>query len=335
MNEIRKLALVGVLAALAGPAAAVTLDQYSSIYVFGDSLSDPGNLPAGAAPSSPPYYSDGSGFLPGGAGVQFSDAPVWAERVGVTGNFAFGGAQAAPEAGGPPDLAEQIALFDGYSVTVGGAAGGASDLAVIWLGANDLFGAIEAAVPLALGGDLAGAIGVVTGAAASAAAAIGDGIEALAGRGFESFAVFNLPALEETPLFNLFQPGGALLAEAGTDAFNGALLAEIASLAAYDVTFIDIAAVFEDLLANPGAFGIENTTFPCVLPPSDGLAGSVCENPSAYAFFDAVHPTGTVHAAVADVFHQAVAPIPLPAGLPLLALGLGGLAIMRRRRVAV
>ena len=335
MTDIRRMALAGIVATLAGPAAAVTLDQYSSIFVFGDSLSDPGNLPPSAAPPSPPYYSDGSGFLPGGSGVQFSDGPVWAERVGVTGNFAFGGAQATPEDGGPPDLAEQIGLFDAFRAVAGDVTGGANDLGVIWLGANDLFAAIGAAAGTVLGGgSLESALTGVQSVAVSAAATIGDGIEALSARGFESFAVFNLPALEATPLFTTVQPLAAPFAAFGTDVFNAALAAEVAALEDQDVTLIDIAAVFEELLADPGAFGISNVTDACFVPPSAGSPGSLCDDPSSYAFFDFVHPTSTVHAQVAEVFHGALAPVPVPAGLPLLALGLGGLALAGRRRVA-
>ena len=332
MTDIRSIVLAGAVAALAAPAAAVPLDQYSSIYVFGDSLSDPGNLPSGAAPPSPPYADGGTPFVPGGAGVRFSDGDVWAEQVGVTGNFAFGGAQATPEDGGPPDLAEQIGLFDGYSALVGGAADGANDLAAIWLGANDLFAAIDAARgSVLLGGTVDAALAGVEAVANAAAAAVGDGIEALAARGFESFAVFNLPALEQTPLYNLFRPGDAEFAERGTDVFNAALQAEVDALTALDVTLIDVTGIFEDLVENPEAYGFVTSVLPCVIPATEGTPGSICEDSEDYVFFDAVHPTSGVHALVAEAFRDSVAPIPLPAGLPLLALGLGGLAFAGRR----
>ena len=337
MTEIRHLALAAALAALAVPAVAAPLDGYSSFYVFGDSLSDPGNLPAGYAPPSPPYYSDGDanpsgvGLMPAGASVQFSDGPVWAELVGATGNFAFGGARATGGGALPPDFASQISLFEGY---VGGATG-TSDLAAVWFGANDLFAAIRDAAGAA---SLAEATAIIGGAAFNAAQAIGDGIERLAADGFETFAVFNLPALELTPAF-LDDPDTieddlrSFAAQAATDAFNQFLALEIASLGALDVVSIDVDALFSDVRQNSEAFGITNVDDPCVVF-GDGVF-SVCADPASYLFFDAVHPSSTAHAAIAEAFTDAlgrpVAPVPLPAGLPLLLAGVGGLALVRRR----
>ena len=87
-----------VVAALGACATTASAQSYTRLVVFGDSLSDNGNLYAvtgGTQPLSPPYYQG-----------RFSNGPVFTELLGfnagrytagapVTGsvNYAFGGAR--------------------------------------------------------------------------------------------------------------------------------------------------------------------------------------------------------------------------------------------------
>lgn len=314
------------LAALAASAplhAAPLSDVYTGLAVLGDSLSDTGNLlEAVGLPESPPYFEG-----------RFSDGPVYADLLaegfapGAAVNLAFGGARAVPNAATGddedliPDLPEQLGLLS----AVPQAAFGDASLALVLFGGNDGFAAVgepdqEARM---LG----------------AAAAVVDGARALADRGFSEVAVLSLPDLAPTPLYTFAQPDLQDEAAEATATYNAALGAGVAGLAAEGapVTLIDTVAIFDAILADAGAFGITDLSGAPCLPlgfdPDEFDAVPDCEG----TFFDAVHPTALVHAAVAGFVEDALttpgpAVIPLPAGLPLLAAGLGALGLARRRR---
>ena len=113
--RLRSLTLAAAMA-MPIPALAIPLEDAGSFYVFGDSLSDDGNLFDLTGNPPPPYFEG-----------RFSNGPVWADTAagavaGPTANFAFGGARAeGPGPQGLPDLDAQIDLFAGAT---GGGAGG-------------------------------------------------------------------------------------------------------------------------------------------------------------------------------------------------------------------
>ena len=311
-----------VLAALPVAAASLT-DRYSSFLVFGDSLSDPGNLYAatgGAVPPSPPY-ADG----------RFSNGPVWAESLTaqflaageVGANFAFGGARAQTDADAVPDFAAQIDLLDASGLTP---ALGARPLAAVWFGANDLFDGI------------AGGVVAATVSAVAAVVSVAQGIARLqSDYGVEDFVVFNLPDLGRTPLFNLFQPAGQPLASAATGLFNLTLDGAAGAIPGATITEIDISALFDSLFADPSAFGVSDVTLPCVFPTqaaADAFGQPlVCDAATAEqrAFFDQVHPNDLLHRAIAAEVRGALAAVPVPATLPLLLTALAFAASAGRR----
>lgn len=155
IRTLRVLGMVLVLA-IAGSTGALARDlsahPITNLYVFGDSLSDSGNLFAatGVEPPSPPYFKGRS-----------SDGPVWVENLaallGMTIDFdikvtddplanvqAFGGALSGfgSEFGDPIGLLSQAENF-----TAAGGSFARNDLIIIWVGANDyLF--IDNAKPL-------------------------------------------------------------------------------------------------------------------------------------------------------------------------------------------
>lgn len=314
-----RAAVTAAALVLGAPAIAGT---YTSFWTFGDSLSDPGNIFAatgGQIPVSPPYAG------------RFTNGPVWAERIAddftakglETGNFAYGLARAITNddvaAGLPfqiPDLTQQIAMFDAAS------AGKLGDrpVAAIWIGANDLFAAIGT-----------GSAQTVIDTATNAAQAVLGAIGQLAARGVDDVVVLNLPPLELTPAFNLFQTAAKPLAQLGAQTFNAVLEA---GATGPNVAVIDIDAALRDLIANPAAYGITDPIAPCFVTVNPGTpAGPVCtpDQLATKAFIDPLHPTATVHAAVADLAREEIAPVPLPPALAMSGLALLSLLALRRR----
>lgn len=300
--------------------------QYTSAWFFGDSLTDDGNLYAatnGAVPENPPYYEG-----------RRSNGPVWSEYIAQdftdaglpTENFAYVFGTAVTNGDAIPDLAKQI---DNFAVAAPGKLG-ALPVAMLWFGANDIFGAIATAAAAVAAGNLtpeqAGL--AVAGAAVAAANAVVGGLQTLQGLGVDNFMVFNLPALDQTPAFALLQTQAQPLAFAGTTFFNNTLAAGLAGLApGINVTTIDAYGLFNMLIADPTQFDLTNATLPCYVP---GVGvNQLCE-PDEWAFFDPVHPNNVVHAELANIVRDYAAPVPLP--LPGLLLA-GGLVLMGRLRL--
>lgn len=319
--KFRSLILAGAVA-LAGalPASALSLsERFSSFTVFGDSLSDVGNvynLTGGTNPSAP--YVNG----------RFSNGPVWVEpflaEMVAAGkpwvNAAFGGARAG-EGGPVPNLDAQLGLAEPYLPFAGN-----NPAAAVWMGGNDLLAAIGSPDVEAL--------------ARLAANKVADATATIGQAGISTVFLFNLPDLGAAPRYALLQPALALQASLATDAFNDALRARIAGLRASGmrIVTVDAHAAFDALIADPAIFGVSDTTLPCVFPSQSVAAlfgqAQVCtaEQSLSRAFFDPVHPNALVHAGIGAVFEAQVQAVPLPGAGWLLLAGVGGLAAARRRR---
>ncbi|HET9069907.1 MAG TPA: SGNH/GDSL hydrolase family protein [Amaricoccus sp.] len=323
---MRKVALAAVLAAL-GCGAAEAATRYSSVLFFGDSLTDNGNLytltsaTLGQGIPPAPYYQG-----------RTSNGPVWADHVAAdfaakglySANYAYAYGQAVTNVdtqfGGlqVPDLPAQVDAFK-----ASGSAGllGERPVATLWFGANDLFTAMP------------GGLGPVAAAAADAARAVAGGIEALGDSGIRDFLVFNMPPLQDTPRFaTLGTPEEAALAAFGVGVFNATLDGLLESAGPETrVTKFDVNAVMDELMADPARFGVTDVSTPCFIPTTGQLLCTP-EQAALHAFWDPVHPSGTIHAAIADEVRADIAPIPLPAPVLLLLAGMAGLAVAGRRR---
>ena len=328
-RPIAQATLAAILSAgLALPAAASIAD-YSSFFVFGDSLSDDGNLyraqvAAGdpdPTPASPPYFNG-----------RFSNGPVWDEAIAAafgamgraTANFAYGGAQAVANGDAVPDLPLQIGIF---AAKVPQALLGGRPLASVWLGANDLFALVNAGTPA----------DEIAAPARLAADAVLAGARGLAALGVRDFLIANLPDLGAVPAYALLAPASQASASAATAAFNDQLAADIAVLRGEGngATLLDVAGLFTSLLADPAAFGVANATVPCVIPGVSVCAPDVA---ATLAFFDPVHPTAPIHEALTRAAEAAlgapVAPVPLPAPAAMLLAAFALLPVLRRRQPA-
>jgi len=245
---------------------------FSKMLVFGDSLSDVGNvhlLTGGLYPESPPYYQG-----------RFSNGPVWseitAERLGVgalsaslSGGTccAYGGAETGYglSSNFTPNLGSQIAAhLSGQQVRE-------DQLIVVWGGANDFLagGQTDPAVPVAN---------------------LVEHVTTLAAAGGEVFLVPNLPPLGKTPAHR-GQPSEAVMDQLSTQ-FNTLLEAEMDALAAglgITVLQMDVQAMLEEVLARPAAFGFANVTDRALVDDTPA------PNAEEYLFWDEVHPTGGGH----------------------------------------
>ena len=254
--------------------------------MFGDSLSDNGNLylaSGGAAPPAP--YVDG----------RFSSGPVFTELLGFDAahfngstsgsiNMAFGGSRTDATATVPPGMLTQYAMYAGA-----GGAFGANDLVSILGGANNIFQALPAAGASA--NPVAAMTPVSTGAAADVNALVGT----VAGDGAGTILVTNLPKLSLTPQFR--GTVGAPLADYAASTFNTALMTGLNATAAANpdanIIVMDLFKVGGIIASNPAQFGIGNVTEACF----NGV--TVCADPDSYFYFDGVHPTATGHRLIA------------------------------------
>lgn len=320
---------VAVLAFSATASAPAIAGPYSSLYVFGDSLSDTGNVFAatgGAVPTSP-YFAG-----------RFSDGPVWIDHLaaglgvpaGATpslmggNNYAFGGARTGSGAVPVPGL---LAQFGGLWAPAHPGGADPDALYVVAGGGNDMRDARSAFT-----GDTAADQAGRQTAAATAASNLLSVVMGLASAGARHILVANLPDLGATPEAVFL---GLTAASSDASARYNALVAGIEAVAEGLVAGLDVlsfdlagvaAAIRDDALNHGGAtFGITNVIAPCGAFP--GSLGASC---AVSAFSDALHPTAAAHAIIGAAALRA-AGVPEPATLWLAALAIGGLLLQRRR----
>jgi phospholipase/lecithinase/hemolysin len=314
-NTVRRLGalLVAVIISTAGHASGV-----DHVVIFGDSLSDNGNLLAqtgGVFPTNPAYFS----------GRQ-TNGLVWGEvlafDIGASlSNFAIAGAQTGttnvwdngPFPGGPTygGLQDQIADYTGGATDPGA-------LHIVWAGANNF---------LSIPSD-------PTAAVTQAVTDIVNSVGALkvAGIPESKILLINLPDLGLTP--RLIDAGLSAQGSFLTDQFNMGLLGGLGQAGFTDVTVIDSAQILRDVVADPGAFGFTNWTDACI-DPVDPLGPGSCltdwmKDPDEYLFWDDIHPTRAGHAIFADVI-RTTAWVPIPASVWLFGSALIVLGWVRKR----
>lgn len=266
--------LAGVLAT-AGPTAAA---QPTDLVVFGDSLSDVGNVGS-------TFF--GSLFIPPeNFGDRFTNDFVWAEVLAMelglpVDTFSRGGGANddnyahgdATTGGGTLNLTVTRNLGRQLSDYLGESSPAAGDLFILWAGGNDYIdGQTDTAV----------APGNITGY-----------MDTLISGGATRFLIPNLPPLGQIPRFKGTVDEATMDTLAlGHNAALGSALSAMDDDPTLSIYRIDVAGFFDNVLADPGAFGFTNTTDEAI---SSGPGGGVVADPDAYLFWDDVHPTGAAH----------------------------------------
>lgn len=271
------------------------------LYVFGDSLSDTGNLYAASGGAVPPptRYFEG----------RFSNGPVWVETLakaldagpvkpalagfdlaaGDSVSFAFGGAGTGLSNVTPdgfftvPGVLGQVERYRA-ALAAQGATGSAEALYVVWAGANDFLFQGNRNPTVAVGN-------------------LAQAIRSLYALGARRFLVPNLPDLDDIPVGAGIGPGESLSAHGRV---HNLLLAKAVAqlegeLPGASLALFDVAALLNEILANLEAYGFTAgaTAGPaagCVLPP---FQCSPVE-PTGSLFWDELHPSARAHRIIGE-----------------------------------
>lgn len=309
------------IACLIWPATSIAM-PFSNLYVFGDSLSDTGNMysaTSGILPPSP-YYSEG----------RSANGPLWVEqlspRLGIpyqqATNFAWLGAGTgynnAWDLDGPSGvdfwgLSDQL----NHYVTSSGGMADPNALYVVWAGPNDFISLADPAqIPAAIANGINN---------------IATTVAILNSIGAQHFLVPNMPDLGLTPRANAFGVSAQL--SDLTTVFNAYLEMTLMTLG-LDIVMPDAAGLMQDIAADPVAYGLTNASGACFneLELYGGGTPTVCADPQNYLFWDTLHPTTAGHALMANLFANALG-VPEPETYWLLLLGLMIFAGHRAKQV--
>lgn len=307
--------LMLVLFCLATPFLAA--QSYTSILVFGDSLSDTGNVAHltqsqdGVRIPSPSFgytdgrFTDGTDTFP----AAHNHSGVWVEQLAASlaakpavtasldggTNYAYGFAYTGTgtsKLSFPSPITFTVQVDNiGQQVTdylTAHPAVAAGTLVVVWGGANDIINATSAA-------DITAAVTNEMGA-----------IQRLIAAGATDVLVVNLPPIGAVPRFN-----GSTMTSTPFDqasaAFNSGLAAGLAGLPASSTVHIfplDIFTLFNTVIAAPVTYNLVNVTGKSQL--------DLTVNPDMYFFWDDLHPTTEVHHIIAQAALAAITPVVAP-----------------------
>jgi thermolabile hemolysin len=276
---MKKSSFLAYSLAIAGLLSLLTTSGAARLVVFGDSLSDNGNTFAAAGLPQPPYYqgrwTNGPNWVDYFTGLaQLPPATAYLRDRGT--NFAVGGSSS-------PFLAAQIGI---YLATNGGRAND-DDLYVIWIGANDFKAGVDSSTTVH---------------------SIQTGLALLGAAGAKRIILLDVPDISLTPEVKAAGGSNVQSAKQFVATVNANLQARIpleALLLGVRLTYVDVNAIFTQIVEQPAAFGFSNSSGAAF----NSSTGIVQPNPNSYVFWDGFHPTTPVHQIAAEtVWVRANAP---------------------------
>lgn len=294
---------------------------YSEIYIFGDSLSDPGNVFVVTGEQSVrPFNADNIPDAPyARGGHHFSNGKTWVEQLsadlklkGGTGpalrtsaftNYAFGAARARMT--GVMDLSSQVGLF--LSTTQGTIP--ADALYSVFVGGNDVRDATATFFDVFFTtGDPVAAQLAAEAVVGEAVQSIADNIVLLSSLGATHYLVPNVPDIGVTPAIQSLGPQAVAVAAGLSAGFNAALETTLINLEnglGVQITRLNVFKLINDAVADPDIADLVNVTEPCITPLV--RKGAFCNKPDDYLFWDGIHPTRAGHDYLAEAALNALA----------------------------
>ncbi|HEX5355266.1 MAG TPA: SGNH/GDSL hydrolase family protein [Aquabacterium sp.] len=319
-------AVAAASVALIAILSAASAQAYDQIVVFGDSLSDNGNLAqkfGGAVPAAP--YANGR-FTNGAVAVE-----VMAQQLGLPlVDYAYGGATtgSANQFQAQNPLVANTGMLSQVNNYVAAGPADANALYVVWGGGNDFLAAIAT-------GNFSNMNAVVTTAVTNLVTEVGT----LYAAGARDFFIPLLPDLGTT----FYGTSGAIppaLLSGLSASFNSALTTQMNNLEAnstgMNLSIYNTPAILS-IVRNELSVTGGNVTDRCWTGDyaGGGASAPVCSAPDQYYLFDKVHPTALVHSVVGKDMAASVMAVPEPmtSGLMMVGLIFTGLAVRRNRAV--
>lgn len=297
-------AFVAQAAPAVQPAATTSSTAHAGLFdnmvVFGDSLSDDGNI--SLAQGLPIFRWTTN---PGQTGLEnvadFFGTPMTPALAGGT-DFAFGGAGIVNNSPGVPATVPTLQAQLGMYLSATSGKADPNTLYAVWGGANDVFynaygAALGALTPAQVQANLITAAGTELGM-----------IQQLGSAGARYVMVVNLPNIGITP-DGMAQGAAAAAQLTGMSlTFNNALNAGLAN-AGVNIIPVNAFAFLNEVVANPSAYGFTNVTTPactgsafgCLPAGTPGATSTYQQGTdTTYLFADGVHPTTAAHAMMAQ-----------------------------------
>lgn len=255
---------------------------FSRLVVFGDSLSDNGNL----YNYSHRTFGAGSYYM-----GRFSNGPVWSEYLSKQFNlelydWAVAGVTTDVPIPIPYTMNNQVDHYTSAMTHVANPAY-AQTLYAILIGANNYIFNMDPDPKRIVN-------------------SISDSLEKLIAGGARYFLVPNLPDISVTP-FLLSQGKVAQQAMHNKITVHNQLLAEATKQIKEKYSFIhiltpDVNGFLNDVVTNPAGYHVSNVNNVCDagLPMGNYNSSSFCDDPKTYLFWDAVHPTTKIHCEMAQ-----------------------------------
>lgn len=290
MKFMRQFVFMAIML-LTATANATTINK---VYIFGDSLSDNGNLYAlsGQIIPAKPYFNG-----------HFSNGLIWPELLmeklqmsqSQLEDYAFGGAETHSQM--PPGL-----LIQAENYLSEHAQADPDGLYVVWIGANNYIynpESVEENIAVTIGD-------------------IKTVVSQLAERGARHFLVPNIPDIGITPWAHKedsvrqsleFSKHMHEISLQHNDELK-IMLAELREGFAnngqdVDILEFDIFTYLSQAIANPESFGINNVVDSCFDGGLFGEEGStLCDDPNSHLFWDFVHPTTKIHGYIAEYINN-------------------------------